>query len=504
MPTNPKSAEKRNEFLRKITCDSDIKKKNVKKLLIKKKQELECILDSSPTIIFYKNKAGKIIQANSAFADALKVNKKQLVGKTVFDLYSSEIAQSMTNDDLEVIKSKRAKLNVVEPYESPTGLRWLRTSKVPILNQKGNVTGIIGFSEDITENKKAEQELVRSERRINEILESITDDFMVLDFNWNFIYANRLAANILGLEPKDIVGKNFWELFPQNKGTFIEQNLRDAMEKREIRRFELSGQFSKRDKLITTYPSAEGIALIATDITERKNLQKRLQENERFAAIGHTAGMVGHDIRNPLQAIIGDTYILREEISGVSDVSKKNAMIESLESIEANIKYINKIVADLQDYAKELKPDFYEIDFLALVDDVVKDTHIPNEINVTVTANTFRTINADPTFLRRIITNLITNAIQAMPNSGELEVTFSEKDKKALITVADTGVGIPEDVKSKLFTPMMTTKAKGQGLGLAVVKRLVEALNGKINFESEIGKGTKFIIELPMSNPKIN
>jgi signal transduction histidine kinase len=84
-----------------------------------------------------------------------------------------------------------------------------------------------------------------------------------------------------------------------------------------------------------------------------------------------------------------------------------------------------------------------------------------------------------------------------MPNGGKLAVKALKKDNGVVVSVEDTGVGIPEDVKPKLFTPMMTTKAKGQGLGLAVVKRLVEALNGKVSFESEEGKGTKFIIELP-------
>ena len=102
--------------------------------------------------------------------------------------------------------------------------------------------------------------------------------------------------------------------------------------------------------------------------------------------------------------------------------------------------------------------------------------------------------------MQRILTNLIINAMQAMPNGGNLTISAHHQANKASIIVEDTGVGIPEDVKPKLFTPMMTTKSKGQGLGLAVVKRLVEALNGTISFESEVGKGTKFKIELPLKN----
>jgi signal transduction histidine kinase len=93
---------------------------------------------------------------------------------------------------------------------------------------------------------------------------------------------------------------------------------------------------------------------------------------------------------------------------------------------------------------------------------------------------------------------LVNNAIQAMPEGGNVEVSCFSKKSSVFVTVSDTGVGIPNHVKAQLFTPMVTTKSKGQGLGLAVVKRLVEALGGTISFESEEGKGTKFIIQLPL------
>jgi len=106
-------------------------------------------------------------------------------------------------------------------------------------------------------------------------------------------------------------------------------------------------------------------------------------------------------------------------------------------------------------------------------------------------------------FVRRALTNLLNNAIQAMPDGGTLGISVFCEVAKVVLTVKDTGVGIPEEVKHKLFTPMVTTKSKGQGLGLAVVKRLVESLNGNITFESQEGKGTQFVIILPI-NQKSN
>ena len=106
---------------------------------------------------------------------------------------------------------------------------------------------------------------------------------------------------------------------------------------------------------------------------------------------------------------------------------------------------------------------------------------------------------ADPDYLKRIASNLTLNAVQPMPSGGELTIhAYSDKQTSdILITVNDTGVGIPEDVKPKLFKPMMTTKSKGQGLGLAVVKRMTEGLGGTVTFESAEGKGTTFIVRLP-------
>ena len=181
------------------------------------------------------------------------------------------------------------------------------------------------------------------------------------------------------------------------------------------------------------------------------------------------------------------------------EMPTKADVAESLESIEQNISYINKIVADLQDYARPLRPEYAYVDISEVLTNVIKDAWIHNSIRVNISSNTFRKIRTEPTFIRRVLTNLVNNAIQAMPNGGELELTSLVREGKVFITVADTGVGIAEEVKLKLFTPMMTTKSKGQGLGLAVVKRLVESIGGKVNVESELGKGAKFIIELPTS-----
>jgi PAS domain S-box-containing protein len=136
------------------------------------------------------------------------------------------------------------------------------------------------YGADITERKRAEEQLERSNQKLNEILTSIQDDFYVLDRDWNFVYASRLYTAKVGKEPKDFVGNNIWKMFPNNLGTALEENFRAAMEEREVRRFEIGGRYSAAWYRMTAFPSAEGITVIGTDITERKLIEVALQENQ--------------------------------------------------------------------------------------------------------------------------------------------------------------------------------------------------------------------------------
>ena len=225
---------------------------------------------------------------------------------------------------------------------------------------------------------------------------------------------------------------------------------------------------------------------------------KQLRDSERLAAIGATARMVGHDIRNPLQAIIGDTFLAKTDLSSCPESEQKASVQENLLEIEKNVEYINKIVADLQDFAKPLNPIAMETDLKRIIDNVVSDHRIPENIQASIKVEKgAEKIVADSAYVQRILSNLIKNAVQAMPNGGKLTVQAFCEGKDNVIAVEDTGVGIPEEAKRKLFTPLFTTKSKGQGFGLAVVKRMTEALGGTVTFDSQINKGTKFIIRLP-------
>ena len=255
---------------------------------------------------------------------------------------------------------------------------------------------------------------------------------------------------------------------------------------------------------VYAFPVGEGkirnVGILFNDISQRRNLEIKLKDAERLAAIGATAGMVGHDIRNPLQAITSDIYLAKTELDVFPDGEAKNGILESLEETEKNIDYINKIVQDLQDYARPLNPKPEEADLKLIITKLFSKNNMPDNIELSVKVeNSAKKVSTDSYYINRIMFNLISNAVQAMPNGGTLTVHAFKDLKDVVMTVKDTGVGIPKEIQGKMFTAMFTTKSKGQGFGLPVVKRMTEALGGTVTFESQEGKGTTFTVRLPLT-----
>ena len=402
-----------------------------------------------------------------------------------------------------------------------------------------------------TELEQAQASLRESEQRWATTLASIGDAVIATDLFGRVVFMNGVAEELTGWTLSEASNRSIKDVF-----NIINQQTRLEVESPvdRVLQIGLVVGLANHTILIRKDRSTEvpiddsaapikdkdgktmGVVLIFRDITERnkaeeavkqrteelQHTQEKLEENavqleeyasqmeelaeqranqlkdaERLAAIGATAGMVGHDIRNPLQSITGDLYLAKTELAEIPDTPARKNVLESIEEIEKNVDYINKIVQDLQDYARPLNPKAEESDLKSIFEKLIAKNR-PSNVKVKIeVAEEARKIATDSYYLNRILYNLVTNSFQAMPKGGKLTIQSYREANDTIITVKDTGVGIPKEIQSKMFTLMFTTKSKGQGFGLPVVKRMTEALGGTVSFESQEGEGTTFIVRLP-------
>ncbi len=409
---------------------------------------------------------------------------------------------------------------------------------------------------EITTRKKAEQEIAQAKQRLDAHMNNAPEAVIEFDPQFRVIRWSEEATKVFGWSAEEIIGRCITEMpwVYENDAQIVQRVSADMINGKRPRNVSYNRNYRKDGSVIdcewynsAIYDSDGNLVSILSqvlDVTKRKKseealknseevarhraeelerMQAKLEEKaaeveeyatrmeqlaeeraiklkdaERLAAIGATAGMVGHDIRNPLQSILSELYLAKAELNEIAREDVKHNLGESIANIEGDINYINKIVQDLQDFAKPVKPAVKEADLQALCQEVLQKTKIPQNIKKTCRIDDdAKQMTTDPDVLKRAVENLVINAVQAMQDGGKLSLHAYQDAGSTIITVEDTGMGIPEEVRSKLFTPLFTTKSKGQGFGLAVVKRMTEALGGTVSYESKIGKGTMFIIRLP-------
>jgi signal transduction histidine kinase len=237
-----------------------------------------------------------------------------------------------------------------------------------------------------------------------------------------------------------------------------------------------------------------GLTCVIHDITERKAIDEKLVKAQRLASIGELAGQLGHDLRNPLAGIKNGIYLVKKKGNKISEEERQ----EILKIIEAAIEDSNRIVTSLIEYSSEmlLTPELTTPK--SLVSNALRSVMVPSRITIQNDV-----LDETPTFLdafriENAFVAIFKNAIQATPEKGTITIQASRVGLNIIFSFADSGTGIPEDVQSKLFTPLVTTKAKGMGMGLAICKRVIEAHSGKIIIESKVGAGATVKVTLPI------
>jgi len=374
-------------------------------------------------------------------------------------------------------------------------------------------------------------EFCNEQERIGSLLNNIADGFayskIICDskdkpIDYVFLDMNDKFTEITGLNKKEALGKTAKSVFLGEKGSAenIETYGRVALEEKPAH---LESYVKSSDKwlsIIAYSPKKGYFVELIKDITKGKKTEEALKKTqadlevksvqlteaqaklvkaERLAAIGELAGMIGHDLRNPLAGIKNAAYFLEKKGNSISETQSK----EMFDAINRCIAYSNKIINDLQDYSREIRLERKENSPRKLLMDVMSLIQIPEKIKIQNNLANEPFLYVDTEKIERVFINLIKNAIDAMPNGGEVTIDGREINGSIQISVADTGTGISDEVLPKLFTPLSTTKAQGMGFGLAISKRMVEAHGGQITIETIKDKGSTFTVSLP-TEPKPN
>ncbi len=404
--------------------------------------------------------------------------------------------------------------------------------------------GIAVFSKDVTERKhmeealhkvhdeleirvqtrtaelqEANKALMESEASYRELTESIEDLFYAIDGDLKYAYWNKASEVLTGISAKDAIGKSLYELFHDIKGTKAEQFYIKALKMRQPQRFESQFQIGGKKFIfeINAYPTKTGLSVIAKDITERKMFEAHLLRAQRMESIGTLAGGIAHDLNNMLTPMMLSLQMLKEKFK--DEQSQKLLTI-----LENNSRRSADLVKQVLSFARGIEGERKPLQIshiISEIDKITKETFSRNIESRTDVPNDLWTISGDVTQLHQVIMNLCVNARDAMPYGGVLCVSaenfFVDKSYAKMntetrigpyvvITVSDTGTGIPPEVMDRIFEPFFTTKehGKGTGLGLSTAHAIVKSHGGFIDLNSEVGKGTAVRIYLPAIKTEIH
>ena len=230
------------------------------------------------------------------------------------------------------------------------------------------------------------------------------------------------------------------------------------------------------------------------DLTEKKELEKKLFNRKDLAAIGELAGMVGHDLRNPFAAIKNAAYFLKKKGASIQIEQAK----KMLEIIEKGIDHSDKIINDLLDYARNMHLELQVDSVQNVLIDTLAMVRIPENVNVINTVSEEPIFRVDKNKIERVFINLVKNAIDAMPNGGTITMNCRQVGNLLTLLSQIRAQVFQMRFCKRIFSPLFTTKAQGMGFGLAICKRIIEAHGGLIVVETEKGKGTIFKITLPI------
>ncbi len=381
----------------------------------------------------------------------------------------------------------------------------VEVSAVRFIDYKG--VGIQVVLRDIGERKRIARTLQKERDFIAAVLETAGALVVVLNRDGRILRFNRACEKTTGYSSEEVLGRRVWDLFviPEEvdavKAVF--ERLRGGEPRNDyenywkgkdgfLRRISWSNTVLTDSSGKVDYVVASGL-----DITDFKHMQEQLRKTERIAELGTLASGMAHEIGTPMNVILGRAEYLLQRTAD-------EGMKKGLATIITQIERITKVMNQLLVFARRKPPDRQAVDLGEIVEDSLemfqeRMTHSRITVEKTIEAD-IPSIHVDRDQLVQVLINLLMNSLHAMPEGGRIRLSLDRENNYVRFGVSDTGHGMPEEIRSKVFEPFFTTKdfGKGTGLGLTVVKGIIEEHSGTIAVESAVDKGTTFWIRLPL------
>jgi PAS domain S-box-containing protein len=516
---------------------------------------LQGLIDSIPDFIFYKDRQGVYQGCNTSLAKFKNFTKTEIVGHTDSQIYGLELAQDFSDSDRRVILQGET-ITFENWTEDQGGDQVLvETRKTPYYGLDGEILGIIGIGRDITRHRKVENALRETNQQMENLISSLSSSLIVLDEKYRILRWTHSAQTLLGISAGEAGGKHIGKVAVAWDWGKVSESIEKC--RREIcpvypdpisfiRRDGKEGYLGVNiSPVCDPHRNVLGFILLCNDITERKIRENRLAQVSRMESIGRLAAGIAHEINTPIQYVNDNVNFLKSSthsLLGLLDQYEHFTSLLKAGQVDAgNIAQMEAAIeeADLHFLEQEIPLSIEQASAgLARVAEIVRamkefshpgardKTH--HDLNqalqnaLAVARNEWKyvaEIEADygpdipkvlcyPGEINQVLLNIIVNAAQAIgsvikegESKGVIRITTTRSADWVEIRISDTGPGIPKEVQPRIFEPFFTTKevGKGTGQGLAIAYDVVERKHGgTLAFESQVGKGTTFIIRLPI------
>lgn len=364
------------------------------------------------------------------------------------------------------------------------------------------------FSEEADDELQKLRDLLKTIERAKQMwqatFDAISEPVLIVNNQYQVVRANLASAHASGIDVKEFAGKNCYRVLAGRDEPCPHCPLSKALQGVPDVEADLGSFANGRQYHVSAYPlpgelgSSPQIVLHYRDISEEKELQRKLFQSEKMAAIGTLAGGVAHEVNNPLGGILAFTQLVMKELG------PQHSCYEDLKEVEEATLRCKRIVQDLLDFSRQnYDEEMSSLDLNSVIEKVVKLTRVQtknSQIETVVELGELDVIWGSYHKLQQVFLNLITNAMQAMSQGGKLEIKSWQKDGQAFVSVADNGSGIKPENLGKIFDPYFTTKENGlgTGLGLSISYGIVQDHKGKMEVLSQWSVGTTFKLSFPL------